>query len=282
MSEQGEAYDKAIDGVVKKTRKKIGDDETDEGTPDLRSTSFVVMLTSLLLVENYLKTRATTKAVIALFASYMPLFLHFYKNVVSRTIGMAMKISKFHLAGHHPRDIERFGPAHSWDSSNGESNHIGFKDAARHTQRNTRQLDQQTAVRHHESSVIDRAYRHLHRAEFTEVEVNFSTNLSTLKGCAYYVTNQGMFMRMPTNQEKKGPVQADWPNVELCRRVEEFVGNNILPNVEGGIVELFTQLKWENPNTIFRGNPSFSTEGKEWHDWCNVDWSNGQKNRNQM
>ena len=112
-----------------------------KGEPLARSQLFIELLTNLLLMENFLKSKQFTKRQMNLYKVYLLLFMESYKLAVRRGIGMAMKFIKFHLPMHSYHDIRRFGPPMSWDSSTGESNHKELKDPGRHTQQNTINFD---------------------------------------------------------------------------------------------------------------------------------------------
>jgi hypothetical protein len=98
---------------------------------------FVELLTNLLLMENFLKSKEYTLRQMKLYKEYLPVFLDAHKLAVRRVIGMAKKFIKFHLPMHSYDDIMRFGPPSSWDSSTGESKHKEMKGPGRHTQQNT-------------------------------------------------------------------------------------------------------------------------------------------------
>ena len=259
-----------------------------------RSRLFIELLTNLLLMENFLKSKQYTKRQMKLYEVYLPLFMESYKLAVRRVIGMAMKFIKFHLPMHSYDDIRRFGPPMSWDSSTGESNHKEMKDPGRHTQQNTINFDMQTAKRFAENAAITRAIYREHPPPsllnniITVAPVStpnpppallnniinavpVSKHTMAYTGFNYVVTHAGMLQKNPLSRTKPW-VPAIWPDRALQLRVLQLILTTVLPHVPSGSVSVFTEVKWKADGTIFRANPSYGTTGKSWHDWANIDW----------
>ena len=241
-----------------------------------RSQLFIELLTNLLLMENFLKSKQFTRRQMKLYQIYLPLFMDSYKFSVRRVIGMAMKFIKFHLPMHSHDDIRRFGPPMSWDSSTGESNHKEMKDPGRHTQQNTTNFDIQTAKRFTENAAIRRAiYREKPPPSLlqsvTPVSDYTIEHTMVFAGFNYVVTQDGMMQKNSTSRTKPW-VPAIWPDRKLQLRVLQFIQSTVLPHVPSGSIKVYTELKWKDDGTIFRANPSYGQSGDSWHDWANIDW----------
>ena len=219
VSQMGDTFDRAID--LKTSKNSVRDDEA-----TLRSTAFVDMLSKTLLMHNFLKQPSVLKSAVIDFEKYVPVYLDSFKRVVDRKIGMGMKISKFHFPTHHADDIKRFGPATSWDSSTGESNHIGLKGAARHTQKITKIFDVQTAQRYHENHVIASAHSLL-KATSSEtqcdMDIQQTKTVSRLTGKSYYISDGCLFNSFGR--------MVDWRASDMQKRVLNLVHELITPNV---------------------------------------------------
>ena len=124
-----------------------------------RCSLYVLVITLLLLLENFFRSHEILKEDISNMKHFMPIFLSLYKKAVARVKGMGMNFVKFHLLLHLSTDLLKFGPSSSTDSSAGESMHKDYKDDARRTQKNIKTLDHQTARNHCHSNAIDRAIR---------------------------------------------------------------------------------------------------------------------------
>ena len=243
-----------------------------------RSTAYIELLTNLLLMENFLKSRQYTRKQMKLYSEYVPLFLESLKKAVDRVIGMAMKFIKFHLPMHSCDDIRRFGPPMSWDSSTGESNHKQMKDPAKRTQQNTKTFDIQTASRYTENLLIDRAVR---SEDPPESMLSVTPTLAgaehpeKLRGYNYRVDSNGIMLQQH-NSRSKPWVKASWPDRALQIRVTNLIVSTVLPHVPSGTVKLYTELKWTDDGTIFRANPSYGKGKEPWHDWAVIDWEPNQ------
>ena len=257
----------------------------DEGEPLARSQLFIELLTNLLLMENFLKSKQFTRRQMKLYKVYLPLFMDLYKLAVQRVIGMAMKFIKFHLPMHSYEDIRRFGPPMSWDSSTGESNHKDMKDPGRHTQQNTINFDMQTAKRFAENTAIRRAIYRENPPQSMLTNVSSHSHVArqtrmSYSGFNYVVTKDGMTEKNPISRTKPW-IPANWPNSALQLRVLQLIWTNVLPHVPSGSMKVFTKLKWQDDGTIFRANPSYGKSGQSWHDWAEIDWdpeSNNEAN----
>ena len=270
LSHKGAEFDGLLDG------KRVKKDSTEEQQGNKRSSAIIEMISQLLLMENFLKAKSITVAVLALYERYVPCFLGYYKTVVARQTGLGLKIIKFHLPLHSADDMARFGPAMSWDSSTGESNHKDIKEPARHTQRNTREFEKQTAVRHQEDLAIDRAHRQLHpplsQIGAKGVLVTGTTRPHVLRGANYYVDDQCVMFNSQASSGRKEPTVAVWPDSRLQSRVLDLIVEHILPCVpKTGRVKLSTELKVAD-GTIYRANPSYGKMKQPWHDWADINW----------
>jgi hypothetical protein len=264
----GDTFDRAID--LKTSKNSVQDDEA-----TLRSTAFVDMLSKTLLMHNFLKQPSVLKSAVIDFEKYVPVYLDSFKRVVDRKTGMGMKISKFHFPTHHADDIKRFGPATSWDSSTGESNHIGLKGAARNTQKNTKKFEVQTAQRYHENHVIATAHSLL-KAPSTEtqcdVDILQTKSVSHLIGKSYYISDGYLFNSIGR--------MVNWRDSDMQKRVLNLVRDVITPNVKAGSkIWLYTRYQTEQNNTLFRAHPGYDQGESHWHDWANIEWEPKKNNK---
>ena len=266
LSHKGPDFDELLDGKT-----KLKKNEEEQGNK--RSSANIEIISQLLLMEHFLKTRSISAAVLSLYERYVPYFLGYYKTVVARATGLGLKLIKFHLPVHSANDMSRFGPAMSWDSSTGESNHKEIKEPARHTQRNTRAFEQQTAVRHHEDLAIDRAHRHLHPPMSqigASTEVAGTAKSNVFRGAKYYVDEKKVMFNSQAKWSRKKPTVAVWTDSQLQNRVLDLIVNHILPCVPSGKVTLWTELKADG--TLYRANPSYGKLQQPWHDWADFSW----------
>ena len=97
--------------------------------------SFILILSQLLLVENYFRSTELRKGDVVALNAFIPFLLESYGKICARTVSVGMTFIKFHLLLNMADDILRFGPPYSSDSSAGESVRKVFKDNARHTKK---------------------------------------------------------------------------------------------------------------------------------------------------
>lgn len=233
---------------------------------------YILVMSLLLLLENFLRSPKIEKKDITQLHSFIPIFLSLYKAAVAREVGMGMNFLKYHLLRHLPNDLLRFGPSSSADSSAGESMHKDFKDDARRTQKNSQLLDMQTAKNHSHTNAISRAVREMNPpasmigACDNSGDLSESNSSSIAKGTHYYVDDEGMFVV----HKKASKKPANWFDKTLQADVTEFLQKKVLPGMDGDRIVLKTQAKVGG--ILYRADPGAVPPR---HDWVNVQWSGG-------
>ena len=234
VSSEGPDLDLLLDGKVAPATGRGNGSSNSE--PGKRSKQFIEVISQLLFIENFLKQRSLTRSEIIDFGIFIKGFLQRYAAAVNRVDGNGMKFIKFHLPTHASRDMLRYGPPMSFDSSTGESNHKEIKRPARQTQRNTKTFEQQTSVRLSDNLVLDRAFR-----QISEESGTARSGVPYRRGARYFVTANGMFDNNASTPTV--PVVAVWPNSVLLERITSLICNSIIPHLQvGACVYLFTQF----------------------------------------
>ena len=253
----------------------------DKSMGETRLSNFILILSQLLLIENYFRSTELRKGDVVALKAFIPFFLESYGKICARTVGVGMNFIKFHLLLHTADDILRFGPLYSSDSSAGESMHKVFKDDARHTQKNTESFDMQTATRNAESHAIHRAIRERETLKPVPTQHKTTTiplikeNSDTVPSCMaqgakWFVDRSGMFVinnkkSLPTVK----PTPASWIKTDLMVQVTDFINEFVLPFVPCGRVVLKSEVRVNG--ILYRADPG--CEGRARHDWVNVQWS---------
>jgi hypothetical protein len=247
-----------------------------------RHAAYIELGYALLLFESFLKETEVPKSILSHFERYVPKFLDFFKEVVSRDTGMGMSLTKFHLPLHIASDIRRNGPATSWDSSFCESHHKNLKKGARSSQFHFKVLEKETSNRLNETYVVERAYeeqqkRHGSSSALTVTCVQRGTmHLSAMK---YRVNEDGIF----SIDRSKRLRAAHWVDDKLMNRVCSFVQDMLLQHVPSRFIDLYTLMTEKSEDgsssTIYHTNPEWHRDCEEptehWHDWANIEWSKG-------
>ena len=225
---------------------------------------FVHVLTQMLLLEHFLRLGQYPKKDEIALGKHMPLFLASFKKLVNRKEGRGMKIIKFHLplhfGGKDEGDLHRFGPASSTDTSAGESMHKDFKHAARRTQKNTANFEQQLAKSYNDSLVIRRAGQEMKALEPTHPTLSEKV---VTRGLMYTVTSGGLFHFK--GRRKEDTHCLTWHKEALREDVVHLFQTRILPKVDTDYIDLKISAKVDG--VLYRADPSSSR-----HDWVNITW----------
>ena len=222
-----------------------------------RLAAFVELLTNLLLYESFLREYSIRKKIIVRFRQFVPFFLEDYKLVIDRQCGMAMNFIKFHINLHGPGDIAKFGVPDSWSGSYGESNHKGYKAAAKRTQQNTASLEKQTATRVSEDKCITRAMAALKPSPVTvpghatASHGNDGIGSFSFTGKRYRLNRNGVFC---CRQRGNVTPVVEWPEESSCMtEVVKKLQGSVLPFISCKEIILYTQLKITDPDQDEQG-----------------------------
>lgn len=231
---------------------------------------YMVVLSHLLMLENFFRSSTILKSDIKSLQKFIPIFLSLYKMAVNRQEGVKMNFLKFHLLHHFANDLLRFGPASSFDSSAGESMHKTYKDNARRTQKNTKTLDKQTAANHSVSTLLDRAMRDIHPTSTPSTTSSCST---IAKGAQWIATMDGIFditkKQPPSNTSTSTNFRqpAVWADSIVQSLSEDLLKQKVLPGVPNKSVILKSQATVDG--ILYRADPGAKSHR---HDWVNVQW----------
>jgi hypothetical protein len=106
-------------------KRKIGNKGEPRKTKRL---DFIIeLLSESLHLEEFMMQKYIPKSTLILAQKYMPLFLHFLKEVCPRDSGMGWKLTKFHILVHMVDDIKRFSIPMNYDGNVVESHHKNEK-----------------------------------------------------------------------------------------------------------------------------------------------------------
>jgi len=234
--------------------------------------NYIVVQSFLLLFEDFHRVDSFPRKFVSRIKKFVPLFLQYYKNAINRTDGVGMNFVKFHLPLHWWEDLERFGPASSYDSSHGESMHREFKADATRTARNGETFEEAVGKRHHERTVVrrSRAMLKADKGSLTALESlhDSSTGPCIVRGnfCVYA---SGCFRSPLPKKPRK-----EWHDTKLMKSVEDYIGRIIRPTTGESPIRLFKQCT-VNGN-LYRADPLYQPDVSTkfgWHDWVHVHWS---------
>ena len=134
--------------------------------PNIDSTSLgqqVYVIELIIGMEQFLKEGSLTRTELLYLPKMIIHFLNKINSVCKRATGMGTNLIKNHLYFHLPKYIELWGPPSGFDSAASESNHKSeVKAPSKNTQGNASTLIEQTAKRHTENRMLQRATRLFH------------------------------------------------------------------------------------------------------------------------
>jgi len=223
--------------------------------------NFIVVQSFLLLFENLHRVSSLPRKLVYRLKKFVPLFLNYYKTAINRTTGMGMNIVKFHLPLHWAQDMERFGPATSYDSSHGESMHKEFKADAKRTLRNGKSFKEQLGKCHHERLV-------LRRSLMSGQDQKDSPKGTCLPWANHCIYNNGI-LQSPHAKKKLH----QWHNSQMMKSVEAYIQKNIASRLADTPIRLFKQCTVHG--NLYRADPLYQPDLSTqfgWHDWVLVHW----------
>ena len=243
----------------------------DKKYSEKKISSFVFVLSQLLMLENFFRSSEIRCGDIELIKQYIPIFMDSFAQATARETGMGMNFIKFHLLLHLCADLLRFGPPTSTDSSSGETRHKLFKADAERTQKNTDFFEEQVAQRHTESLAIELARRELERVHGTPNVAPTQSGISS-RGLSFLVNEDGMFDHTKKPSES---TPSAWINSMLMTQVTVFLQKHVLPSLPGDAVRLKNQAIVDG--VLCRADPTCKDTSEQSfeigrHDWVYLDW----------
>lgn len=206
-------------------------------------------------------------------SGYIPALMQRYKETVSRTEGMGLKIIKFHMLLHLTDDIKRHGLPSNYDSGPGEARHKDtVKKPSVNTQRRFDSFDQQIGNRHFENTVVHYAIAQLGTSQSEKPDPPFgqqecrlgdSAPLNLLKNTLGNVTSLDVAAVTKIHPYDHFPIffhnATDHLRLHICKAL-----------LDHGIDDTCT-LMYEATmdNVNYRAHPNFRQTGR-WYDWALV------------
>ena len=202
-----------------------------------------------------------------------------YKDLVQRTDGVGLKLTKFHQILHHVKTISEHGSMLNVDSGRPESTHKYFaKDVAKKTQRRSATLAHQSANRLSESQLIKdvkAAFISSQCSGTERADGEDSRRRSKFVGSRYVVN------MIPLGRNCFEAIlkwETTVPDTVLSSEMCESILQRLFfhPGV-GGCLKLsskvrgFTEYKPEE-GVIFCAHPDFVV-GHPWYDWALIKWT---------
>jgi hypothetical protein len=183
-----------------------------------------------------------------------------FKEVIKRSDGNGLKLTKFHQLLHIPRYILKFGSPKNFNSGRCESHHIKLsKTPAATAQRRQACFEQQVASRISDQLVLSRAFASMScdPTQFVSPE---------LCGTKFFIFRMEGDDSFQAQQNKVNSILLNYPEVIL-----NGVGELLSPLFGDGCIPCYTEHHRGNNNEVlFRGNPNY--RGSEWFDWSYFKW----------
>ena len=205
-------------------------------------------------------------------------FMHQYKDMVRRTDGTGLKLTKFHQILHHVKNISEHGSLLNVDSGRPESTHKSMsKDPSKKTQKRTTLVVSQTATRLSEDVLVRDA-----KASFCKQQVHGNVHLN--RKCKEHVGSRFNLdvtslggNRYEANLNWTGKSQATELDSDMCQALIQRLFFHF--GVGGcfhisSMVKGFTEYKPED-GVIFRAHPDYMI-GSPWYDWAMIKWTDDE------
>jgi hypothetical protein len=201
--------------------------------------------------------------------------MYLMKKVAKRSVGMQLKLTKFHGVLHLADDILNFGVPMEVDTGSNESGHKPTKTAARLTQKNEDTFDQQTAIRLEELHLLDMANLELEgRPLFNYGYHNAKAgpkNPPPPENVA--IGGSELTVIMDPISQQLSVITSDRNEDDGDGKVETglvtFV-NDLQIAVKGYLPSVPLRSVHKRQGQIFRGQNKF--RGQVWRDWALIDW----------
>ena len=200
-------------------------------------------------------------------------FMHLYKEMVKRTEGTGLKLTKFHQILHHVRNISEHGSLLNVDSGRPESTHKSMtKDPSKKTQKRTALLESQTAIRLSEDILVrDVKSSFCNQEEVDNDNVrNYKSHLGSRFNLEVFPLGRNRF---EAHLKWLGKAQETQLESDMCQSLIQRLFFHI--GVGGcfhmsSIVSGFTEYR-PYDGVIFRAHPDYMI--KPWYDWAMIKWS---------
>ena len=204
---------------------------------DSRRQQWIQSLQQLLLYEAAQKSANVTQEDTNNLEMFMPHFLTMLKTTFCRGTGQGMRLLKFHVQIHVPRDIRLSGSLSNTDTASGESNHkVICKRTARNTQHRLSKFDYQCAKRFSEDLVLDKANSLVRRVYWSGCKTRVPPTFTGIQSHVFVATIDGIFSRVGSHKESKNQVAPftskrqvwmhdalDWIDDGLYQDVHQFL-----------------------------------------------------------
>ncbi len=224
--------------------------------------------------ERWLKSPSMQRSHVKKLETKHRYILYLMKKVTKRSVGMGLKLQKYHGALHVAQDLLGFGVHLEVDTGHNESGHKKTKTAAKLTQRNESTFDEQVAIRLEEVEMIDLAlleYDGQFGSYFGKIRREkevFSKKKSPapLGGSVYCVEFDAHSDEYSLKLTTKAHDESQH-KMETCL-VEFFGGLQLLVKTYLKEIHLYSTHRREGQ--IFRGASRYRK--KVWRDWALFDW----------
>jgi hypothetical protein len=257
--------------------------------------NWVATLEGLLLLDTFLAQDEMLVSDVMTLRKFMPRLLDLVRYTINRKEGNGMKTLKFHLMLHMWEDILKCGVPGNTDTEIGESNHKDIaKKTANRTQKRSKLLDWQTAIRYIENLAINI----LHSREFQRDDVPIeppvmdinpeeseNTSWNPLDGVHYggwthCFDQHNMYLVPRTPEDKLEPKVAQFwdeggrPN--LSNELKRFLTGKIAPHCQPTDYEYTCMFNYvKKDGAIYRAAPGRKPTRNinvGWNDWAYVRW----------
>ena len=206
-------------------------------------------------------------------------YLQKFKDVVNRTDGNCLKLTKFHQQLHQVTEVLKDGSIQNIDGGRCESIAIyNSKNHGRVSQKRAKVMNWQIAQNILDDQVVADATRHydriIHDHSSSTSKVIQSPNLGS-KFEIYLESDQ-----RHDGRNRRTNVMIKWkgrkPQKILDKRMCDAIARRLYMNVgEGGCLRHTSKVKgfteYKNDDHTYRSHPSFHG-GTEWYDWVLVNW----------
>ena len=233
------------------------------------------LVETLLQWERWLKSASMEKQHVKESKQKHRYILYLMKKVAKRSVGMQLKLIKFHGVVHMAEDILNFGVPLEVDTGSNESGHKPTKTAARLTQKNEETFDLQTAIRLEELHLLDLAMLELagkpmfnygkHEPELRLKDPPPPDNVP-IGGAKLTVSfdniTQQHVVTLRARSQDDGDSKLETGLVSFVAGLQDAV-QQYLPTVPLRTVH-------KRQGQIFRGQNKF--RGTVWRDWALIDW----------
>jgi hypothetical protein len=252
--------------LVRRMRKFFGEDQLDD---------WILLIETLLEWEEWMKSPKLMKKHVRAARQKHRYIMYLIKKVANRTVGMGLKLTKFHCIVHIADDILNFGVPMEVDTGSNESGHKPTKTAAKLTQKNKKTFEIQTATRLQEMHLLELALEEMNGRPLWdyfhgfEHDVEMEAELEAtphIGGAKYRIFTDNHGQNQCTAVRK---IKGKLPEFQIEETFVDFVVG-LKDAVNMHIPEVIVHSKHKRSGQIFHANVAF--RGNVWRDWVWVDW----------